>query len=270
MDLGTVSTASMIGMGVSGLLAIGLPVFLMFYVKFRYKGQINFFFIGAAMFVVSAMMLEQLCHAFVFGVTKGTIQNNIWVYALYAGLAAAVFEETGRLIAIRYFMNGKKVKMNDVNAFMYGIGHGGAESVLIVGSTCVNNLTTAIMLNSGSFSDILSSLDDTTKQQTIEGIKQLVEAPFTAFYLAGIERIFAIAMQIAFTVLIYQAVKHQKKELAVIAYAAHFVVDFITVVASNFLPMISTECLIAAMAAAMGVGAYFVWQKYDARVREDN
>ena len=252
----------MIGMGFSGLLAIGLPVFLMFYVKFRYKGQINFFFIGAAMFVVSAMMLEQLCHTFVFSVTKGAIQNNIWIYALYAGFAAAVFEETGRLIAIRYFMNGKKVKMNNVNAFMYGIGHGGAESVLIVGSTCVNNLTTAFMLNSGTFADMLTSLDDTTKQQTIEGISQLVEAPAAAFYMAGIERIFAIAMQIAFTAFIYLAVSHQKKELALVAYGAHFMVDFVTVVASNFLPLVSTECLIAAMAAAVCGGAYFVWQKF--------
>lgn len=261
MNLGTVSVSSIVGMGVSVLISIGLPVFLMFYVKFRMKGKVNFFFIGGAVFVVSALMLEQLCHSLVFGLTKGTIQDHVLIYALYGGLAAAVFEETGRIIAMKYFMKHQKITMDNANAFMYGIGHGGAESILIVGMACINNLTTAIMLNTGSLQASINALEGEAKEQALTGIGQLLSTPSISFYFAGIERIFAIALQIAFTILIYQAVKHGKKQYEILAYGAHFLVDFVAVLASNYLPAISVECLIAAMAAAVGVCAYMIWQK---------
>ncbi|MCI7107262.1 MAG: YhfC family intramembrane metalloprotease [Agathobacter sp.] len=261
MNLGTVSVASIAGMAVSVLISIGLPIFLMFYVKYRTKAKVQFFFIGGAMFIISALMLEQLCHALVFGLTKGTIQDHIWLYALYGGLAAAVFEETGRLIAMKYFMKHRKLTMDNANAFMYGIGHGGAESILIVGMACINNLTTAIMLNTGSLETSINALEGEAKEQAVAGIGQLVEAAPVSFYFAGVERILAIALQIALTILVYQAVKHGKKQYTLLAYGAHFLVDFVAVAASNFLPVISVECLIAAMTAAVGVFTYQIWQK---------
>lgn len=260
MNLGTVPVSSMVGMGISTLISIGLPVFLMMLVKIRHKGKIQFFFIGGAMFVISALMLEQLCHAFVFGVTGGTIRENVWAYAIYGGLAAAVFEETGRIIAMKYFMKHRKLTMDNVNAFMYGIGHGGAEAILIVGMSCINNLTTAVMLNTGSLEASINALEGDAKEQAIAGIGQLVDTPSSSFYFAGIERIFALALQIALTILVYQAVKHGKKQYAFLAYGAHFLVDFAAVAAVNFLPILSVECLIAALTAAVGVGAYAVWQ----------
>ena len=265
MDLGTVSTASMIGMGISGLVSIGVPVFLMFYVKFRAKTKINFFFIGAAMYVISAMMLEQICHSLVFGLTKGAIQNNIWLYALYAGAAAAIFEETGRLVAMKYFMNNGKLRIDHAGAFMYGIGHGGAEAILLSGMTCFNNLTTAVMVNSGSMAQTMKTLDAASRKQVEAGVQQLVSTPPVTFYMAGVERVLAIILQIALTILIYQALRQNKKELATLAYLLHFAVDFVTVAAGSFLPILSVECLIAAMTAAVGVTAYFVWQKYEVK-----
>ena len=66
MNLGHVSVVSIIGMIISMLIAIGLPVFLMLFVRKKEKAQINFFFIGAAVFVLAALFLEQSCHALVF------------------------------------------------------------------------------------------------------------------------------------------------------------------------------------------------------------
>ena len=263
MQLGHVSVASIIGMGVSVIISIGLPVFLMLFLKFKAKAKVNFFFIGAAIFVVFALMLEQCCHLAVLGLTGDVIQKNLWLYALYAGLAAAVFEETGRLVAMKFFMNRRKVKMDNTNAFMYGIGHGGAESILLVGITCINNLTTSIMLNSGQLEASLNALDTETKNQAIAGIQQLVELPALSFYMAGLERIFAIIIQIALSIIMYQAVKYGKKKLILLAYVAHFLVDAITVIATQFLNMIAVECLIASMTGAVGVCAYMIWQKYE-------
>ena len=123
MDLGHVSVVSIIGMIVSMLIAIGLPVFLMLFVRKKEKAQINFFFIGAAVFVLAALFLEQSCHALVFSAAGDVLKGNVFLYALYSGLAAAVFEETGRLIAMNTFSKRQKVRLNDANAFMLSLIH---------------------------------------------------------------------------------------------------------------------------------------------------
>ena len=75
MNLGHVSVVSIIGMIISMLIAIGLPVFLMLFVRKKEKAQINFFFI-AAVFVLAALFLEQSCHALVFSVAGDVLKEK--------------------------------------------------------------------------------------------------------------------------------------------------------------------------------------------------
>ena len=56
MNLGHVSVVSIIGMIISMLIAIGLPVFLMLFVRKKEKAQINFFFIGAGSIVLRTVL----------------------------------------------------------------------------------------------------------------------------------------------------------------------------------------------------------------------
>ena len=76
MNLGHVSVVSIIGMIISMLIAIGLPIFLMLFVRKKEKAQINFFFIGAAVFVLAALFLEQSCHALVFSVAGDVLKEK--------------------------------------------------------------------------------------------------------------------------------------------------------------------------------------------------
>ena len=50
--------------------------------------------VGALTFIIAALVLEKLLHAAVFKAFGTALNSNIWLYALYGGLAAAVFEET--------------------------------------------------------------------------------------------------------------------------------------------------------------------------------
>ena len=53
---------------------------------------------------------------------KEALTGNIWFYALYGGIAAGVFEETGRFTAMKFWM---KKSLSKESSFMYGVGHGG-------------------------------------------------------------------------------------------------------------------------------------------------
>ena len=93
-------------------------------------GQVSAFFVGCAVFVVFALLLESLVHNLVLkGLPVGEkILGNTLLYALYGGLMAGLFEETGRFLAFKTVL--KKRQDNDRNALMYGAGHGGIECIL--------------------------------------------------------------------------------------------------------------------------------------------
>ena len=145
-------------MGISSILAIlftlvfsiVFPVGLMLY--FRKKGgKWIMFLIGAASFFLFALILESILHNLLFLTPLWVVlQSNIWLYGLYGGLAAGVFEETGRLLAFKLFLKDDR---EPITALSYGIGHGGAEAILLVGLTMASNLILAAAVSAGGITD---------------------------------------------------------------------------------------------------------------------
>jgi len=255
MEWGTVSTASLIGMVLSLILSIGLPIVLLILVKIKLKAKLTSFVIGCATFIVFALMLEPILHSVVLTATGTLLTDNIILYGLYGGLAAALFEETGRLIAMKFFM---KDSLNKPNALMYGIGHGGIEAILLVGMTYVSNLMTALMINSGALQASVELVDAELQQTTFEQIKVLWELPSWQFYMAGMERLAALILQIALSVLVYKAVAKKNRTYWFIAFGIHFAVDFLTVVITGLgAPVWIVE---ATLLVAVAFVAYYAYQ----------
>lgn len=247
MEWGTVSAASLGGMVFSLILSIGLPIILLILVKIKLKANLTSFVIGSAVFIVFALVLESLMHSVVLTATGTLLTGNIILYGLYGGLAAALFEETGRLIAMKFFM---KESLNRQNSLMYGIGHGGIEAILLVGMTYVSNLLSALMINSGALQASMELVDAELQQTTFEQIKVLWELPSWQFYMAGVERLIAIALQIALSVLVYKAVAVKSRTYWFLAFGIHFAVDFLTVVITGLgVPIWIVEALLLAAVA---------------------
>lgn len=122
----TFSTGTIAAFLVGGILAILIPIAALIIFKLKNKDvKLRYFFIGAAAFVVFALILEQILHYFMLS----TIQNSgIVFYTLYGALCAGIFEETGRFLAFKLFCK----KENDPRAsIMYGLGHGGVEAIVL-------------------------------------------------------------------------------------------------------------------------------------------
>ena len=194
MNWGTVSGASMVGMVISLLLSVGLPIFLGVFIYKKTRAWVPAFFIGCGIFVGFAMILEQICHAIVLTVTGSVIRDNLWLYAIYGGLAAALFEECGRWIAMKFCL---KKHLTRENALMYGAGHGGIEAFLILGMSSMSNLLTAAMINGGLMEKTMTALEPAQQEVTYHQLSVLWTTPAYQFYLAPVERISAIALQIA-------------------------------------------------------------------------
>lgn len=258
MELQIVSAGRILGMVFSLVISVGVPIALLLYLHKKKGAKIASFFIGGGVFFVMAMVLEQILHVAVLTATGDVLRENIWALAVYGGLAAALFEETGRYIAMRYFL---KKNLDTENALMYGAGHGGFEAILIVGLVYVNNLVTSIMINTGNMEASLMVLDESVRTTTLEQISALWTLPAYTFYMAGVERLCAIIMQITFSVLMYCSVRYGKKLCIALAFGMHFLVDFITVVCANYVNIVVVEVIVIVMSAAMVVVSYRIWKR---------
>lgn len=222
-----VPVLSMVFMVVSLVIAVGLPVALLILARKRYGSGILPAVIGAAAFILFAMVLEQILHMLVL---RPDAQGGIALmrqpilYMLYGGFAAGIFEETARFLVFRVF---KKKTAGVRNALSYGIGHGGIEAILIVGLSMISNLMLAAIINAGMADTLTVGATAEVAAQTQASIAQLVATPPYMFLLAGAERVMAIAIHIGLSVIVYYAAtKKGKLWLYPLAIVLHAVIDF--------------------------------------------
>ena len=242
----SVPTLSIVFMALATLFAFAIPVVLLIY--YRKKGaDILPFFIGCAVFVIFALFLEP-------------IMGNTLLYALYGGLAAGVFEETGRFLAFKTVL--KKKLGNDRNALMYGAGHGGIEAILVLGFAYIGNIVMSVLINAGQ-TDLLTA---TATGEAAEQLKTVLDsltatAPYT--YLLGIvERIVAITTHICLSVLVWFAVKKPGKGwLFPLAILLHAALDGILVILAAHLPAAAVEGCLVVMALGLVLLTRALWKK---------
>ena len=182
---GTVPALSLVFMVLSAMIGFAIPVAAFLYFRLKKRADILPFFIGCAVMFLFALVLEALIHQLVLGSAVGArIQANVWLYALYGGVMAGLFEETGRLLAFKTVL--KKYQSRDVNALMYGAGHGGIEAVVLLGITMINNLTYSVIINAGSTEALLAPLTGDLKAQVQSAIQALCTTPAHHFLLGGV------------------------------------------------------------------------------------
>ena len=254
--MGTVSTLSIIGMCFSLIVSIGVPIGLMIYAFKKMDAKLIWFVIGAVTFVLFALILEQLLHYVMVNRFGEALTGNLILMAVYGGLAAGIFEEVGRFVSMNLF---KKKALNKRNAFMYGVGHGGIEAILILGLTSISNLVTSIKINQGTFEATLSGLDQQIKEQTMAQISLLWTTNPLDFYLGGVERICAIVLHICLSYIVYKAVKEHKIYLVVLSIMIHALVDCITVIMAAYLSDYMIELVLVIVIAILAV---IVYKKY--------
>ena len=258
----TVPSQSIAFMTVSLAVAVALPVGLCIYFRKVKKADILPFFIGCAVMAVFAFILEALVHQLILPTKAGeAIQGNVWTYALYGGLMAGLFEETGRFLAFKTVL--RRYREKDANALMYGAGHGGIEAFAILGIASVNNIVYSLLINSGNMSLLTGQLPENVLEQVEGAVRALVTTPSWQFLMGGAERIFAVVLHLALSVFVWFAAKKKNRILLYpAAVLIHLIVDAATVVLSrNGASLFVTEGAVAAASVIAALLALLVWKR---------
>ena len=246
----TVSNISILFMLVSAAISIGLPIFLLIYVCKRYDAKLFPFFIGIFAFFLFALVLESSMHVIVF--SRFALKENPPAYIIYGVLAAGIFEESARFLSFNFL----KKKYGEIKtALSYGIGHGGAEAILIVGASMINAVIYAMMINSGRTAEITAGLQGVRLEQMNEYINTIATSKPYMFLLVGIERIFTICGQICLSVFVFYSV-YSKKEKMIFLFPAAILIHAATGIAAaayqvKVLPNVLTVETILALSTAV-------------------
>lgn len=267
-----VSSLSIAGMIFTLLISFLFPVVLgVFFIK-KYRTGVKPLLTGMLVFIIFALILEQAMHFLVIGqptALANTIKSSPWLYGAYGGLAAGIFEETGRLLAFLIILKNCRKREHGI---VYGIGHGGVESILLISSTYVNNIIISVMINNGMRDSLKATV---SPEQTVlfnEQLDALINTDFYVFLIAGIERIFTVIIHIALSLLILYAIKNKKYIFFILSILLHALLNFpATVIQSGQIENeIATICLTEGWVALFAAAGLVFIIKYSKTLLADS
>ena len=253
---------TLIIMALNAVLGIAVPVCLAWYLVRKHRANLSTILIGAGTFIVFALVLESILHQVVLKGPHGPVimGNTLW-YAIYGGLAAGLFEETGRFVSMKFLM--KKEPTAPLPGVAYGTGHGGVEMLIIFGIGMISNLATASLINAGQTDVLMARVPAESAAQFQAQLDALQALTAGALFIGLWERISALILQLGLSMMVWGAVRKGGKWLWLFpaAILLHALVDAGAVVLNKSVGMVPLELIVTAVAIAVGAIGYMVAKK---------
>ncbi|MGD1992761.1 MAG: YhfC family glutamic-type intramembrane protease [Anaerolineae bacterium] len=210
--------------GIEILLMIGLPVGIWFWSRRRFNVPWALVGAGITTFILSQAVHLPLNGALgLLGGERGVALWPIPAMAAVAGISAGLCEELARYLALRFW---RREARSWGEGIAFGAGHGGVESITLGVVVLINVIYLTVIRRMGG--EALGLTGETLAQFETD------VAAFwsTAWYLpllGGLERVFALTMHIAWTLLVVRSLRQRNLIWLVAAILFHAVVDAVTV-----------------------------------------
>ena len=215
----------------NGFLMIAVPVGLTIYLTRKFKQKWRLFWIGAATFIFSQILhipfnalVNPIQNQFSFIALPFALQNLI--LAVFLGLSAGVFEEFSRYLMYRWWAKDAR---SWGSGLLAGAGHGGVEAI-ILGLIVLYGYTQMLIVRGVDISTLVAP-------DQVELAKAQIQAywstPWYMTMLGALERLFAIPVHLACSVLVLQVFTRKKFWWVGIAILFHAFVDGVAVLVSQ-------------------------------------
>lgn len=241
-----VTVQILVGMALVAVLGVLIPAGWTLCLRRRLGGGWKPVLVGCGVFFLAAVVLEGLCHQLILGLSPagGLIQGNVWLYALYGGLMAGLFEETGRFAAFRTLLRREE----DSAALLYAAGHGGLEVFWLLTLTMGSYL--ALALGAGGAA---------VPEEVLAVLQSITPLTLAA---SVVERLSALALHTAFSVAVWFAAKDRRRLwLYPAAVLYHALADAIAVLMARFWGVWVTEVVLILIAACALLLAGRLWRQ---------
>jgi uncharacterized membrane protein YhfC len=213
----------------NGFLMIGMPIGLAFYLTRRFKQDWRLFWIGAGTFILSQVihipfnaLVSPVFNQFAF--IAMPVMEQTLISALFLGLSAGLFEELSRYAMYRWIAKGAR---SWGKGLLAGAGHGGAEAI-ILGMLA---LYTYIQFASLRYANLAAIVPSGQLEAARTQISAFWSEPLYISLLGALERLFAIPVQLACSLLVLQTFTRKQFWWTGLAILFHALVDGVSVIA---------------------------------------
>jgi len=183
------------------------------------------FWLGALVFVVSQLVLRlPLVGALQAVIAPQLAGSPALSFALGMGLAftAALFETGGRWVGYRFLLR-RDPKTWDTGV-MFGLGHGGIESALLIGGLAIAQLA-ALLTTTEAQLAAMPAVQADALRTLAAGV---ADVPAWVGLKGAYERVMAVVFHVAMSVLVLQSFARGEARWTWYALALHTMMDFVT------------------------------------------
>lgn len=179
-----------------------------------------------------------------------------WIWLVVLAVTAGLFEEVGRYVGYRLFMRREPKIWS--KAVMFGLGHEGLESMVLVGGQIVLTLLSIAILPAIN----VNSLPAAQRQTIIQQIAAINAQPFWFPLLAAWGRLWSFPLQVALSVIVLQVFRQHQMYWLLLAILLHALIDFLTLaLPQTFGQSTTIELLVNGMLCVFGLLAvWIIWR----------
>ncbi|HHY73217.1 MAG TPA: YhfC family intramembrane metalloprotease [Bacillus bacterium] len=238
------------GMVIQILIAILAPLAIFAYLALKKSLSWKSLGLGIVIFMLFTQILEKTFHLFVIDPSGPSLKwtDSSTAYIIYGALAAGVFGEVGRFVGFR-FLNKKRWEYKD--GLSFGLGYGAIEAMLVSVFAGMSSLMFVRLINSGTLEQTVGA---SVPPEQLAFIKeQLLNTTFSLYVLGGFERIPALFIHIALSLLVLLAVREGRYIYVIYAIGLHAIVNFVPAMYQN--GMIQQIWVIESIIALLGIAA---------------
>lgn len=226
MDINWALLATLV---LSIIVMIGLPVLLSLLVIRHFKVSWWVIVAGVLTFVGSQVIHIPALTGVNALLSNGTlpIPSSTWqplYFGVLTGLLAGLCEEGARWVGFKIL---RKKASHFGSSLALGVGHGGAESIILCVLGTAWSLVTVLTYNAGG--QIASGVSTDTVQTMLAQISAFWAQPWYTGLLPGLERIIALSTQILLSIMVWKAVVNRSFVWWLLAVLYHTVVDAVSV-----------------------------------------
>jgi uncharacterized membrane protein YhfC len=180
-----------------------------------------------------------------------------------SALTAGLFEELGRYVGYRWLM--KREQKTWTKGVMYGLGHGGIESMLLIAGLVAVTLIQVLALARTD----LSTLPLTAEQRALaaQQLAAIAAQPGWAPLLGAWERLWTLPLHVALSLVVLQVFRRGSMRWLWLAILAHALVDLVGAGVTPILGLTGMAALLIPEAIITVVGLLSLWTIWALRDR---
>jgi uncharacterized membrane protein YhfC len=224
-----------------------LPIVLAFYVTRKFSLPWKLIFAGGLTFIASQILHIPVVSGLTAMFRNGTLPAipSAWstlFTAVVLGLLAGIFEETARWILFKFILKDAKTWEQGV---VVGTGYGGTEA-LILG---VLMIATILRMTALRNVDLATLVPPEQVELAKRQIAEFWSTPWYLTFVAFLERVFAICLQISLTIMVLYSVAYKKPIWFWIALLWHAFVDAVPIYLAPMIGKYTVEAFVGIFAA---------------------